>query len=221
MPSARLGVAVPEGTWIRAVSTAHPDATFRVVSALAGSDGGVAQVELHAPDPVAVLAAIDAHHAVTDLELLRAAEDWTLVQVETTDPKLLGPLRGAGVPLATPFDVTDGEAAWELTTTADRLSALGDRLDDAGVRFRIDAVTSAEARDGAGPPLTDRQRRAVLAAHEHGYYDTPRTTTLTELAEAMDVSKSTASDVLHRAEGHLVEWVVEESLAEPRSGPRG
>ena len=51
-------------------------------------------------------------------------------------------------------------------------------------------------------------------AIERGYYDTPRTCTLTELADAVGLAKSTTSEKLHRAE----EKVVKEFLS---SGDRG
>lgn len=52
--------------------------------------------------------------------------------------------------------------------------------------------------------LTDRQRDLVTLAVECGYYDTPRTCSLSELAEEAGISKSTASGVLHRAEERMV-----------------
>jgi predicted DNA binding protein len=58
--------------------------------------------------------------------------------------------------------------------------------------------------------LTDQQRRLLVTAVEEGYYDTPRECTLTELAEAVDLAKSTASVTLHRAE----ERVIKEFAAE-------
>lgn len=214
MPHVRLGVSVPAGTWVRDVSTDHPSTTFRVVAILPADERAVALIELDGPRPVPALAAIDAHPVVTDLELLRSDDERTLVQVETAAPKLLGPLRAAGVPLATPFDVRDGEATWELTSTDDRLSALGDRLDEAGVRYRLDAVTPA-AGPADGDGFTDRQREALVAAYEQGYYATPRSATLTEVADGLGVSKSTASDLLHRAEGHLVDQYVAKRRTSP------
>lgn len=38
------------------------------------------------------------------------------------------------------------------------------------------------------------------AVIERGYYDTPRRCTLTELADELDLAKSTCSERLHRAE---------------------
>ena len=49
---------------------------------------------------------------------------------------------------------------------------------------------------------------STVAAVEQGYYETPRRATLTDIAESMDISKATASDILHRAEGKVVDWFV-------------
>ncbi|MFB9804505.1 helix-turn-helix domain-containing protein [Haladaptatus pallidirubidus] len=39
---------------------------------------------------------------------------------------------------------------------------------------------------------------------KHGYYDTPRECSLTELATSLDVTKGSLSRVLHRAEGRII-----------------
>jgi predicted DNA binding protein len=68
--------------------------------------------------------------------------------------------------------------------------------------------------DAVGAPtlLTDQQRRLLVTAVELGYYDTPRECTLTELAEKVDLAKSTASVTLHRAEERVVKEFVAERL---------
>lgn len=206
MPRARLDVDVPEGSWLRDVSTARPGSTIRVVAALAREGGGTAVVAFHDADPAALLGDLRDHPGVVDLELLRSADGRTLVQVETTESRLHGPLRRAGVPLATPFEVRDGEASWTLTATPDRLAALGRGLDRAGIDSRLEAVAPAGSLEPDAPGLTDRQREVLARAYERGYYASPRGTTLTALADDLGVSKSTASELLHRAEGRLVEW---------------
>lgn len=55
--------------------------------------------------------------------------------------------------------------------------------------------------------LTDRQWRVVIEAVTRGYYDSPRECSLTELAATLGINKSTASDILHRAEGLIKEFV--------------
>lgn len=212
MPRAELVVRPPADTWIHELSTAHPEAAFTVVAVLPGTDTGVALLEVEGVDPVAVVAAAERHGDVVGLDLLWTQGETALLQVETSDARLLEPVLAAGVPLRTPFAVRDGEATWTLTTSRDRLSDLGDRLDAAGIDYDIRSVR--EATDGPEEGLmTDRQRELLLAAAGLGYYDTPRRVTLTGVAEAVGVSKATASDVLHRAEGAVVTWFVETHLS--------
>lgn len=214
MPRAKLTVTIPGGTWIHDVSTAHPDVSFRVSSLLTGDETGVAVVELRAADPVSILGDVDRSPDVTALDLLWSRGEEALLQVEVADPSLLDPVQRAGVPLETPFEVRDGAVTWELTTTRSRLSALGRQLDDADITYSVERITDVDA-DPADELLTDRQLELLRAAFDAGYYDAPRTATLTEVAESVGVAKATASDVLHRAEGRLIRQFIEDRPPEP------
>lgn len=59
-----------------------------------------------------------------------------------------------------------------------------------------------------GALLTDRQQEALLTAFEAGYYDTPRGASQSVVADALGITKATCSDLLHRAEGKLVEQYI-------------
>ena len=205
MPRARLAIEVPESVWIGAVSREHPEATFRVLAAMPEGDRGVGLVELRAPDIGAVAASIDEQGSVTDVAVLHRHENRATLQFETSDPLLLFPVQSAGVPLELPFDIKEGRATWELTASHDRLSELGDQLDAFGIRFTVESIERYVDPDRL---LTDRQRRLMVAAVEQGYYDTPRGCSLTELAEGLDVAKSSVSETLHRAEGAVVKHYV-------------
>lgn len=208
MPRATLALEVPEGSWIHAVSTDHPETVFRVVAVLPGRDGGTALAELRTPDPVPALAAIDRQPDIESFELLWQYDDRALVQLQTSRAFLLGPVADAGVPVETPFDIRNAVVELSLTTSNDRLSALAARLDEAGLRYETRTVLEAPGREG--DRLTERQRETVLAAVESGYYRMPREATLTEVAGEMGIAKATASDLLHRAESKLVDWYLEE-----------
>lgn len=218
MPQAKLTVKLPTETWMHDVSKSHPDATFRVITVQAGDATGIALVELITQNPVPVVTAVERRERVTHLDLLWKHEDEALLQIETKDPPLLVPVWEAGVPLSTPFDVRDGETTWETTTTDERLSAFGERLDDLGVEFDIRYVRTV-GRTDADRLLTDRQLEVLLAAAEAGYYETPRTATLTEVADSLDISKATASDILQRAEGTVVDsFLTDHPTVDERAG---
>ncbi|ELY97382.1 Bacterio-opsin activator HTH domain-containing protein [Natrialba asiatica DSM 12278] len=211
MPRAKLTVQLPESLWIHEISTAYPDTTFRVSSVLPGSDVAIGVIELAASNPVPILAAIDERSDIRDLELLWKHDETALLQVETSNPSLLVPMQQAGVPMETPFAVEDGVVTWELTTSADRLSMLGDAFDERGIEYHIEYVHAVAASD-AENLLTDRQLEVFRTALEAGYYDVPREATLTDIASALGVTKSTCSDVLHRAESAIAHWFADERV---------
>ncbi|MFB6093959.1 MAG: helix-turn-helix domain-containing protein [Halanaeroarchaeum sp.] len=201
MPRATLTITLPESLWIGSLSRTFADATMRILSALPGEERGVGLVEVTAPRLEEVLAAFEEADPVADMEVLEHADGTALLQFETTNPLLLFPIQSSGIPLEMPFDIEDGSATWEVTASHDRLSELGEQLEAFGIRYRVEEITHQfESED----LLTDRQETLIDRALERGYYDTPRTCTLTELAEDVGLAKSTASETLHRAEGKIV-----------------
>ncbi|WP_224270806.1 helix-turn-helix domain-containing protein [Haloprofundus salinisoli] len=53
------------------------------------------------------------------------------------------------------------------------------------------------------PALSERQREVFLTAYEHGYYEIPRGTTTSELADVVGVGRRTVEHHLRRAEEKL------------------
>ncbi len=210
MPRATLTIEIPDDVWIGRISREHPEACLRVLSALPDDESGVGLVEVTADEMAAVLRKIDREESVTDLELLQQHGDTVLVQFETDEPTLLFPVVSSGIPLEMPFDIVAGEAVWEITTAHDRLSLLGEQLDAFNIPYTVEEIQHQVTPEQL---LTDRQATLVQAAVEKGYYDTPRGCTLTELAESVDLAKSTCSETLHRAEGKIIKSFVENAAS--------
>lgn len=66
-----------------------------------------------------------------------------------------------------------------------------------------DTTTAAGGSDGTPSGLPPAQEAALQAAVEHGYYESPREVNVGELAEHLDVPRSTLTYRLRRAEEHL------------------
>ncbi|UIP01445.1 helix-turn-helix domain-containing protein (plasmid) [Halobaculum sp. CBA1158] len=211
MARARLQVDLPDDVWVGHVTRAHPEATLSVLSVLPTDAGGVALVSLQADDAPAVVRDIESAETVDEVELQRAAEDVreAVLRVETSDPRLLVPLRDSRLPVEHPVVVTDGTATLTVAGSRDRLSALASALETMGFGYTVEYVHDAiDAED----LLTEGQRELLAAAIRTGYYDTPRETTLTELADRQGIAKSTASERLHRAEGTVIKRFAEDGL---------
>jgi len=210
MPEAKLRLTIPDDIWIGEITRRHPETRVRVLAAIPDELTGVGLAEITGPAAAEVLAEMADEEELTNLETLQHRDGEALVQFETTNPLLLFPARGSGIPLQMPFDIRDGEASWEVTAPNERLSALGEQLEEFGIQFTVDYVHQHTANEQA---LTDRQREIVRTAVEEGYYDTPRECSLTELAEAVGIAKSSCSDTLHRAEETIVKEFVERQLS--------
>lgn len=210
MPLAELTIDLPEGTWVHDVSMAHPGAAVRVLSGMPGEDVGFALVEVTAPDLESVLRAMIDHEALTDIEPLQRGDGRVLLQIESTAPLLLLSAQASGVPIEPPVHIVEGVAEIEVRTSHDRLSSLGEQLERFGLSYTVKAV-----HEGVDPEsiLSDHQAELLVTACQRGYYDTPRRCSLTDLADAVGIAKSTCSETLHRAEGHVIRRFVENHLA--------
>jgi len=86
-----------------------------------------------------------------------------------------------------------------------------------GLSFRTGHLRDAGSwRNGplARTELPGEQRVALLEAFDRGYYETPREISLEELADELDVPRSTLSYRLRRAEARLVGCYAESALSE-------
>lgn len=82
----------------------------------------------------------------------------------------------------------------------------------AAKRRKVEAtplVSEREVRDTVLDRLTDRQREVLFAAFDAGYYERPRKTTGTELADELGITSATFQQHLRAAERKLVSLVAE------------
>lgn len=205
MSRIELRLALPTGSWLGDASRACPDATYRVTETLAASDSDITAVAVSGTDRDRATATVRDHDRVTDVNLCERRGTATVFHVTGEPPSFVVAAREVGLPIDSTIEVANGGASMFVAGDGKRLTAFGERLTAAGVTV---GVGNADRRESERP-LTDAQRRLVLAAIEGGYYDTPRGCTLTELAESQAIAKSTCSETLHRAEGRILHRFVE------------
>ena len=96
----------------------------------------------------------------------------------------------------------------ELRRIIDGLRDVGARVSLRRIaRFHENGEVTAEFD---ASEITSKQREAIEVAVSEGYYDDPRRTDLTEVADQLGISKSAASQRLNAVEAKLVRTLVEE-----------
>lgn len=201
MPKASLSIEIPDDAWVSDVSKSYPDAVFRVLSAFASEGRGVGIVEVEADGRIEEITdEISEHDAIAEIQLLWSEGNEALVEFETRKPMMLLAARRSSIPVRMPFEIRDGVGNWELTTSRERLSELDSVFDTMGISYELEYVHEVRSEEF----LTDKQRNVMETALYMGYYDTPRESSLSEVAEEIGIAKSTCSEILHRAEEKIV-----------------
>ena len=95
-----------------------------------------------------------------------------------------------------------GDVRFEAVGEATALGAFHEALADLG-DVAIERVHEFE-RSASPSRLTDRQRAALEAAVEAGYYEVPRDGAVADVAAALDCSTSTAGELVRKAEAAVI-----------------
>lgn len=106
------------------------------------------------------------------------------------------------------LDGVGSSGTWQFTLRfPDRqsLSNFRERCSDLGISLDVKRVYSVSADQiDMEYGLTAKQRETLITALEQGYFQVPRETTQQELAEALGVQSSSASETLRRAMAELI-----------------
>jgi predicted DNA binding protein len=125
---------------------------------------------------------------------------------ELDDRNLLAALEDANAPV---LEAASSDDEWEiklLSPDREALSAFHDYCVTHDIQFQLDRVYHAENPQEEGEyDVTADQQEALTAAFDAGYFDVPRETTLTDLADSLDISQNALSARLRRGHRNLVE----------------
>jgi predicted DNA binding protein len=200
----RVTLDLPEGCWLHEFSTRYDELRLEVVDRFPLTPRrSLAEVRFHGPRPAGWEEELANVTGVDHVEVLEEQELSALCQVIHLTPSWLASARRLRVLWRHPVWVAQGAARWELIASEDRLRELIAEISPTLPGVRIDALLR-----GAGSrlpeQLTPRQSELLRRAVCEGYFDVPRRISLTELAERLNLSKSTLSERLAVVERKLI-----------------
>jgi predicted DNA binding protein len=203
MISARFRIQLPDHLWVSELSRQFPQSEFKLLSGFRLDDRALELGEVVTDTPADVVETMQAHPAIESYELLESDSGRVLGKYETKQTDLYEFAEIATRTIEFPISVRRGWYTFDLTGTREDLDELRAVLDGSPLSYELESLVSKTETDSL---LTERQREVIEAAARMGYFTVPRECTLAELAESLDVDKSTASTVLRRAQQRLVEW---------------
>ncbi|AFO56490.1 MULTISPECIES: helix-turn-helix domain-containing protein [unclassified Natrinema] len=199
MPQATLKIKSNEA--LVSLSESHPETEFSVLGAWPTEDKLRVLVETYTIALPSLEETLSAIPSLTDVEIRHSTDETTLFEVSTPTPPPHGAMANSGIVPSFPLHLENGWFVGELTASREQLSAFRDELEAGEIEYHLVQIS---CMDGTGDALTARQLEVVELAVEHGYYDSPRRCTLSDLANRLDVNKSVVSRILQRAERHII-----------------
>lgn len=152
---------------------------------------------------------------IESVELSASEDGWTYAFVEARPlaTPMYGTLHRARMQprlvIHKPIVYRDGGIHFRVVGEPESLQAAFERAEER-IELRIDEIETVRG-DPHRPTatLSDRQREAIAAALELGYYDQPRAATHADIAAELECAPATASEHLRKAEAKLVRAVMD------------
>lgn len=164
-------------------------------------------------DIAAFETAVRSLSVLVDLEVTRIADArcYAFVNCETTRPTrtLFETIRQmTAIPVPPVEYHADGSISFSIVGPAAEIQAAVEAV-PAAVSVNVDRVRGTLDGPGmAGTRLSPRQREALEAAHDLGYYAVPREASHEDVASALNCAPSTAAEHLRKAESTVIDAVV-------------
>jgi hypothetical protein len=159
-------------------------------------------------------AAIEAAPIVIDYELTQIGERecYAYVRDATTEPQreLFEIIERSPVTVVSPIEYSaSGAASYSVFGPPDEIQAAIEKIPDP-IEVTVEQVGSMRSTPGLlETVLSDRQREAVEAALDAGYYEVPREASQEVVAKRIGCSPSTAAEHLQKAETKVLKAVLE------------
>lgn len=199
-------VDLPEQLWLGKFSREFPYYQFEISSFIPIEQKpyiGNSLVTIIGSEPKKVLDRISEHDTLLEYSIMEETNDQIVISVQTKDKFLLQAFVKNRIIINFPVKIHNGKAEITLTCSREDLDSFINDLNEHGVSTEIKSImafTSEELKNR----LTPRQFFIFQKAREFGYYENPRRLTLTELADKVNVAKSSLSAMLQRIHNRLL-----------------
>ena len=150
--------------------------------------------------------AFDPHAGVTDIRLVDSVEDEYLMRAEWVREYngLLTALLETNLTVLSGVGTEDGWRFEVRGDTQDAIIEFRTRRQNNDLAIDIVTVHALLPMQGDSYELTETQREALVLAHERGYFDTPRESSLEEIADELGITQQSVSSRLRRGHRRLI-----------------
>jgi predicted DNA binding protein len=192
----------PLGTVFRQL----PDVTVQLERVIPDVNGVIPYFWVRGVETNAIVAQFTDHPGVRDIRLVDHVDSEYLMRCEWTSDYdgVLDALISPEVILLSAIGTTE-EWTFELRgESREAIAEFQEYCHDHGAPVELTKIRGLQPLD-ARQDLTETQREALVLAYERGYFNSPRETTLKEIADELDISQQALGSRLRRGNRRLIE----------------
>ena len=150
--------------------------------------------------------AFEPHVGVSDIRLVDNIEGEYLMRAEW-ERAYFGILSALAKANVVVLSGIGAKTEWRFEVRGENQAAIAEFREfcqERDIPITITAVHAMLPIKGEGYQLTDTQREALVLAYERGYFNTPRETTLEEIADELGITQQALSSRLRRGNRRLI-----------------
>ncbi|MCP4761976.1 MAG: hypothetical protein GY870_09345 [archaeon] len=204
--TSKLIITFPEKLWLGELSRKFPYFQFEIKSFIPISQDpfiGNSLITITGSNPTQLLEHLNDHPSLRSYFIMEESNTQITINTQTKDQYLLKIIVKNSIIVKFPIKITKGKAEFIVTSTREKIDQFIEQLANRNISVEIKSI-GHYSEDLLENELTSRQNFIYQKARELGYYDTPRKITLSELANQLDMAKSSLSGMLQRIHKKLL-----------------
>jgi predicted DNA binding protein len=204
--TSKLLIHMPDKLWLGELGRMYPSFTFEILSFIPISQEpfiGTSLIKISGTHPSRLLLHLQNHPSLQSFFVMKETPTQITITTQTKDNYLLQALVHHQILVKLPVTLENGIATFNVHSSRENIDLFIEDLHKKGIKVEL-KIMGQYKEELLSSELTPRQLEIYKEAKDAGFYDTPRKITLTELAEQLNMAKSSLSGILQRVHKRLL-----------------
>ena len=191
----KLSINIPQNKWLATFNRNFPELNFHILSNfLIGENTGITSFQIRGSTVKQFISHFKDKLAKNSSQILFEGEDLVILNIKEDDPWILNTLVKTELLISYPVLVKEGKIRMEAITDRSKVDKFLTQLKKKGIEAKIERIGYFYK----STLLTQRQNEIINLAYQNGFFNIPRSISLTEFAKDLNISKSALSETLRR-----------------------
>ena len=191
----KLSIEIPQDKWLAIFNKKYPELNFQIRSNFPiDTNNGITSFQIRGSSVKQFISDFKDTSSKKTSQILFEGEDIVIMNVKEVDPWILNTLVKTELLVSYPVLVKEGKIKMEAITSRSKVDRFLAQLKKKNITAKIERI----GYYFKSTLLTKRQNEIINLAYQKGFFNIPRTVSLSKFANDLNISKSALSETLRR-----------------------